>query len=259
MARPRKSRIVYSMPNSEGFVPMGYSGGCCRDTVIMTVDEYEVIRLIDYLGMSQEECAESMNVSRPTVTNICETARRKLADALVNEKELLIEGGDFDVISDNMKIAELGEEKSRMKIAVTYENGQVFQHFGHCENFKFYTVEDGKITGSEVVNAMGSGHGALAGFLRENGADTLICGGIGGGAKMALAEAGIQLFGGVSGSADAAAEALVSGGLQYNPDATCNHHGEGHTCGNHSEGHGEGHGCGGHGEGHGGCGGHGCH
>ena len=72
-----------------------------------------------------------------------------------------------------------------MKIAVTYENGQIFQHFGHCEAFKFYTAEDGQIQSAEIISAAGSGHGALAGFLKNNGADTLICGGIGGGARTA--------------------------------------------------------------------------
>ena len=74
-----------------------------------------------------------------------------------------------------------------MKIAVTYEKGQVFQHFGHCGEFKLYEVENGKIISSQVVSATGSGHGALAGFLKGLGADTLICGGIGGGARTALA------------------------------------------------------------------------
>ena len=123
-----------------------------------------------------------------------------------------------------------------MKIAVTYENGQIFQHFGHTEQFKIYTVEDGKIVSSEVADTNGSGHGALAGFLAEQNVSALICGGIGGGAKMALASAGIQLFGGVSGNADAAVEAYLSGGLDFNPNVMCSHHGEGHTCDGHHEG-----------------------
>ena len=124
-----------------------------------------------------------------------------------------------------------------MRIAVTYENGEIFQHFGHTEQFKVYDVEDGKIVASAVVDTNGSGHGALAGVLTALNADVLICGGIGGGAQMALAAAGIRLFGGVSGNADAAVEALVSGNLAYNPNVQCNHHdhhhGEGHTCGDH--------------------------
>lgn len=134
-----------------------------------------------------------------------------------------------------------------MKIGVTYENGQIFQHFGHTEQFKIYTVEDEKVVSSEVVDTNGSGHGALSGFLADNGVEVLICGGIGGGAQMALAEAGIKLFGGVSGDADAAVEALLKEELVFNPNVTCNHHGEEH----HHEG-----GCGSHGCGSHGCGGH---
>ena len=94
-----------------------------------------------------------------------------------------------------------------MKIAVTYDNGEVFQHFGHTEQFKVYEVEDGKIVSSEVIDTNGSGHGALAGFLNQCGAQVLICGGIGGGARNALAEAGIQLYPGACGDADAQVEA----------------------------------------------------
>lgn len=120
-----------------------------------------------------------------------------------------------------------------MKIAVTYENGQIFQHFGHTEFMKIYNAENGKIISSEVVSTMGSGHGALAGFLQQNNVDTLICGGIGGGAKMALAQAGIALYGGVSGDADKAVEALLSNSIAYNPNVECSHHShaDGHSCG----------------------------
>lgn len=122
-----------------------------------------------------------------------------------------------------------------MRIAVTYEEGQIFQHFGHTERFKVYDVENGKITTTSVINTNGSGHGALADILKKLDVDTLICGGIGGGARNALAEAGIQLYGGAAGDADAAVEALLAGKLNYNPDVMCNHHGEHHegNCGEH--------------------------
>ena len=124
-----------------------------------------------------------------------------------------------------------------MKIAVTYDNGQIFQHFGHTEQFKIYTVENGKIIASEIVDTNGSGHGALAGLLYHIGADVLICGGIGGGAQMALAQAGIKLFGGLKGDADQAVEHFVAGILAYDPNAKCDHHGdhhhEDHQCGDH--------------------------
>ena len=134
-----------------------------------------------------------------------------------------------------------------MKIAVTYDNGTIFQHFGHTEFFKVYEVQEGKVVSSEVVSTNGSGHGALAGVLSTLQAEVLICGGIGGGAQAALASAGIKLYGGVSGSADEAVEALLAGTLVFNPCVQCSHHGEHH--------HEEGHSCGSHG-----CGGeHHCH
>jgi FKBP-type peptidyl-prolyl cis-trans isomerase 2 len=125
------------------------------------------------------------------------------------------------------------------RIAVTHENGEVFQHFGHTEEFKVYEVEDGNITKSEIIGSNGSGHGALAGLLGENRIDVLICGGIGGGAQAALQEHGIELCAGASGNADEAVKAYLSGEL-VNTGANCNHHGEGHSCGEHGD-----HSCGG--------------
>ena len=121
-----------------------------------------------------------------------------------------------------------------MKIAVTYENGNVFPHFGHTEQFKIYEIEEGKIASEQVADTNGSGHGALAGMLKAWKVDTLICGGIGAGAQAALAEAGIRLYGGVTGNADEAVEALLVGKLAFNPDVHCSHHGEGHP---HENGH----------------------
>lgn len=136
-----------------------------------------------------------------------------------------------------------------MRIAVTYENGEIFQHFGHTETFKVYEVIDGNIVSTEIMGSNGTGHGALAGLLENNDIDVLICGGIGGGAQAALAEHGIELCAGASGDADKAVEAYLLGEL-VNTGANCNHHGEGHSCGDHEEGH-----CGNHS---GDCGG-GCH
>ena len=130
---------------------------------------------------------------------------------------------------------------NNMKIAVTYESGLIFQHFGHTAAFKIYEVENGDIKSSDVVDTNGHGHGALADFLKALGVEVLICGGIGGGAQMALNNAGIKFYGGVQGDADDAVEAFLSGTLQYNPCVQCNHHGHDHNCGDH------------------GCGSHSCH
>lgn len=139
-----------------------------------------------------------------------------------------------------------------MKIAVTYNNGDVFQHFGRTETFKIYVVEDRKIVTSEIIGSEGAGHGALAGVLAENGVDILICGGLGDGAMNALTEAGISVVSGVSGNADDAVQALLNDELE-STGVNCDHHheeAEAEGCGG-----GCGSDCGSCGSGCGGCGG----
>ena len=129
--------------------------------------------------------------------------------------------------------------RSIMIIAVAYENGQVFQHFGHTEQFKLYDVEGGSVTATQVADTNGNGHGALAGLLKNYQVNALICGGIGGGAQKALSEAGIALYAGCQGNADDRVAELLAGTLVSFTGATCDHHhGEEHDCGSH--------GCGGH-------------
>lgn len=250
MPRPSRRRRVCAEPCYNSFAPCGQQG---RECVQLTVDEFETIRLVDFERQTHEGCAALMGISRTTVTEIYERARFKLADCIVNGKTLQISGGNYHLCDGTTKLccgrrchraAAQPQGGNHMKIAVTYEDGQIFQHFGHTEQFKVYTVENGAVTGSEVVDTNGSGHGALAGFLNSYQVDTLICGGIGGGAQMALAQAGIKLYGGVTGGADAAVQALLDGKLDYNPDVHCDHHGhgEGHDCGSH--------GCGSHSCGH---------
>jgi len=120
-----------------------------------------------------------------------------------------------------------------MKVAVTYANGNIFQHFGKSEAFKVYVCEGNQVASSEVIGTDGQGHGALAGLLRGRSIDALICGGIGGGAQQALADAGIKLYGGVKGSCDEAVAALLAGKLSYDPAVACDHHGSQHGNGQH--------------------------
>lgn len=247
MPRPRKCRKVCHMPKVCNFVPVGQDEN--QTAVVLTVDEFEAIRLIDEQGFSQEECSSYMQVARTTAQAIYNTARAKIATALVEGMPLRIEGGDYRLCEGKEDVCHCGgcqrhrygdqfQEKGekQMRIAVTYEDGNIFQHFGHSEQFKLYDVEDGKIVNTQVVDTNGQGHGALAGFLTGAKVDVLICGGIGGGAQNALAQAGIQLYGGVAGSCDAAVEALLANNLGYNPNVACSHHGhgEGHSCGGHS-------------------------
>ena len=321
MPRPPRCRRICSAPRVERFCPCDVAESA---PILLTLDEYEVIRLVDLKQQTHEQCAAQMDISRSTVQEIYENARRKLAACLVYGKPLHITGGNVRICSGQEQRSEscyragpcdrtsqddnsetqgvgsacdsTGQENTSgtpgvesacgsagqddtggtpgvrsacgsagksgtcctsgltsdhkgdiiMRIAVTYENGQIFQHFGHTAQFKIYDVANGEIVRAEVVDTNGSGHGALAGFLMQLGVDALICGGIGGGAQMALAEVGIRLFGGVSGDADAAVNALIAGNLGYNPDVHCNHHDHEHGEGEHS--------CGSHG-----CGNHGCH
>ena len=303
MPRPPRCRRICSAPRVERFCPCDVAE---RAPILLTLDEYEVIRLVDLKLQTHEQCAAQMDISRSTVQEIYENARRKLAACLVYGKPLHITGGNVRICSGQEQRSEscyragtcdqagqddisgtpgvriacgrAGQDDTGgtpgvrstcgsagksgtcctsgltsdhkgdiiMRIAVTYENGQIFQHFGHTAQFKIYDVANGEIVRAEVVDTNGSGHGALAGFLMQLGVDALICGGIGGGAQMALAEVGIRLFGGVSGDADAAVNALIAGTLGYNPDVHCDHHDHEHGEGGHS--------CGSHG-----CGNHGCH
>lgn len=261
MPRPRRLRRICMEPAYERFIPEGIS---CGEQIVLAVDEYEVIRLVDLEKFTHEQCAAQMDISRTTVTEIYETAREKIADCIVHGKTLLIAGGNYRLCDGSANrychracrkaegavpvrlAAKKGE--NNMRIAVTYENGSIFQHFGHTEQFKLYDIEDGKIVEEKVADTNGQGHGALAGFLAEAGVEILICGGIGGGAQAALAEAGIRLFGGVSGDADGAVKAYLAGNLAFNPNVQCSHHEheQGHSCGSHHCGEDK-HGCSGHG------------
>lgn len=259
MARPKKCRRICREPAYDSFLP-----DMCGipEQVVLSVEEFEVLRLMDLEKQTQEQCAKQMGIARTTVTDMYEQARYKVADCLVNGKKLHITGGSYRICDgssdvcqqkqcrrsrrriEEFHLSEKGEQQ--MRVAVTYENGTIFQHFGHTEEFKIYDIEDNQVVTTQVVATMGSGHGALVGFLAEHHVDALICGGIGGGAQIALAEAGIQLYGGVTGAADEAVAALLAGNLGYNPDVHCDHHDQEHGDGAHA--------CGSHG-----CGSHSCH
>ncbi|EEX76169.1 dinitrogenase iron-molybdenum cofactor, partial [Selenomonas sputigena ATCC 35185] len=257
-------------PAYERFTPAGFPGG---EAVTLLVEEYECIRSIDHDGLKQEECAKRMAISRTTVAEIYAAARKKIAESLVHGRPLVIEGGFYqlcDMSAPCGKCCPRAEARQgycfspprkkgegTMRIAVPYENenGTVFQHFGHSQAFKLYDVKEDAVEKSEVVSTQGSGHGALAGLLKENEVDALICGGIGAGAIEALTDAGIRVYAGVKGAADEAVAQHLAGTLEYTTEANCSHHGEGHE---HAEGghrcshaHGAGEGQHRHGEGHG--------
>ncbi len=252
MPRPQRCRRIGCFPDRWQFGPLDEESG---ETVTLSLDEFETIRLMDRQGLTQEQCAREMGVARTTVTAIYESARQKLARLIVDGAALRIAGGNYALAENENKTDYPQKGKDQMRIAIPYDNGEIFQHFGRTEQFKVYDEMDGQIVLTAVVNTNGAGHGALAGFLKIGGVDALICGGIGGGARNALAEAGIKLYPGVTGSADEAAAALAAGTLQYDADAACDHHGhehgEGDHCGHHGHEHVEGGHCGHHGHEHG--------
>ena len=236
MPRTPKCRRICSFPDYYSFIPEDAEKENLG-SIMMSLDEYETVRLLDYEGLNQEECALRMGVARTTVTAMYESARKKLVSAVVEGKRLRIAGGNIEIdrersgFSVNLK----SKGDKAMRVAVTYDNGNVFGHFGKTEQFKVYDIEDGKVVNSQILGTNGEGCGALAGILNIADVDALICGGIGGGAVNAIEEAGIKLYAGASGSADAAVDALIAGTLEAIGEANCDHHdhehGEGHSCG----------------------------
>lgn len=221
MSRPIKSKKIGKLP------AYSYFSGEKQDLKInLSLEEYETIRLIDYLGLSQNECAKEMEIGRTSIVALYNNARKKIARFLLEGSCLEINGGHYHF--DNQK----GD--FNMKIAVTCVNGQVFQHFGHCPSFLICNIENGKITSTEMLDTHEHGCSMLAGYLVQNNVDVVICGGIGGGAKNHITSAGMKLLPGASGDALAQVESYIAGTLNYDPNSECDHHKheKNHKCGN---------------------------
>ena len=188
MPRPKKCRKVCQMPTTKEFQPIGDTS--CKASVILTVDEYEAIRLIDKQGFSQEECSNYMQVARTTVQLIYNSARKKLADALVDGLSIRIEGGDFQLCDGNEDYCGCGGcrrhrrgcvqqnimEDRKMRIAIPLdENKQdVCIVLARAPYFLFW--EDGKDTILENPAAQAHGGAGIqaAQFLVDNGVNVLI-------------------------------------------------------------------------------------
>ena len=243
MARPQRPKRVCKEPEYNVFTPKNGNG----QYIVLSVDEYETIRLIDLEGKSREECADQMDIARTTAQAIYNSARSKLAQCLVDGYELRIEGGSFSLCDGAVRCSHCSkwqngkfkidiDEKTEgiMRIAVTFEDGNVFQHFGRTQCFKIFEVEGKEIVKATLYGSNGAGHGALAGLLKDAQVDVLICGGLGQGALNALNQAGIEVIAGASGNVDDNVQAYLDGNL-VSTGSNCNHHdhGEGHVCGDH--------------------------
>lgn len=232
MARKISNKIVRAKPRYNILSPVEDFEISSESIIHLHLEEWESLRLVDYLGLSQQEASESMDVSRQTVQTLLQSARKKVSRSIVESLPIMIKGGNYSTELENI------EGMNKMKLAITYENNQVFPHFGRTPNFKIYEIENGNIIKQEIIQTPASGHGALVDFLVENKVNTLICGGIGGGAVNALQEAGIAIYSGASGEADAQVNSFIKGQLPLTGTANCNHHHE-H---NHQHKHGEGEG-----------------
>lgn len=209
MPRPCRQRRIRKFPDYWVFTA---DGSVNDELITMGVDEYEVIRLIDYEGMNQEECAASMGVARTTVTSIYTSARSKLSKLIIEGKKLRITGGAYHICSGaDIEISR--KREGAVRIAVPYENGQVFRHFGRSREFKLYDISAGRIIEERIVQSTEGGHGSLVGMLKELSVDKLICGGIGAGARTAVSEAGMELYHGRDGVADDVVMAFLAADL----------------------------------------------
>lgn len=243
MSRPAKRKNVCMLPNYSFFSPQSDLDliKSESETITISTEEFETIRLIDYLGLTQNDCAEHMNTARTTVQRLYNSARKKISLMLIQGYTIQIKGGNYSLCHrsqctitkskcSKQKHNSKRKDLDNMKIAVTYENGEIFQHFGKTKQFKIYNISDNKILSSEIMSSGENGHGALADMLSEANIDILICGGIGRGAQNALLSCGIKFFGGVTGLADAAVDAYLSDSLNYNADVHCIH--SEHSCSN---------------------------
>jgi predicted DNA-binding protein (UPF0251 family)/predicted Fe-Mo cluster-binding NifX family protein len=187
------------------------------EEVRLGFDEAEAIRLADLEGLYQEAAARSMGVSRQTFGRIIETARRKVADSILNGKALRIEGGEYTIDEEGERI---------MKIAVPSNNGQVDDHFGHCKEFIIFSVQDNRIA-DETVLPSPEGCGCKSGVaadLARAGVTHLVAGNMGEGAVRVLGSHGIKVVRGASGEARKAAQAFLDGSFE-DSGRSCSSHG----------------------------------
>jgi predicted DNA-binding protein (UPF0251 family)/predicted Fe-Mo cluster-binding NifX family protein len=231
MARPKKNRIVQGEPPYRCF---GTLGRYDAPKVEMSVDEYETLILLDGENLSQEEAAFRMGVSRTTITGIYASARKKIATFLLEGDRLSIAGGCYEIQPSKKThgVKEMKGKKS-MKIALSYEKGEIFPHFGQSPSFLFVEVVDGKVVKENVEPTNGVSHRDLIPWLQERKVDAVIVGGIGEMAISLLQNAKILTYAGVEGKADDALKDYLANKLQCIDEPTCYCEGEekeGHCC-----------------------------
>jgi predicted DNA-binding protein (UPF0251 family)/predicted Fe-Mo cluster-binding NifX family protein len=225
MARPKNCRAVGGEPAQFCYKPAGIPAADLEE-VVLFLDEYEALRLADYEGLQQEEAASRLEVSRQTFGRIVTSARKKIADVLVNGKALRIVGGPVRIEYKGVRC---------MKIALPSRDGRIDAHFGHCAYFTVYTAEDGKIVAEERVDSP-EGCGCksnVASVLAAKGVTLMLAGNMGDGAVRVLSGQGIQTVRGCEGDVRGVAEAWLAGKI-LDSGESCASHGTGHS---HDDGH----------------------
>lgn len=222
MGRNKQLRLVSETPMTAGFRPFGRN---CKkgDCIDLLFDEYETVKLLDYEGRQQAEAAELMKVSRPTLTRIYMDARKKIATAIVEGRQLRITGGneDFATYQSNKKNIVIMNQK----IAIPTNDGALWPHFGKAPQVTIVTVEDGKVTETVVLDAPEHEHGAMPRFIAAQGCTDVLCGGLGGGAVNMLNQLGIQVHAGAPAIPIAELLSQYLGGTITYGDGTCHHDG----------------------------------
>lgn len=199
MPRPRKARCIAQKPNCRRFRPESEDTG---QSVLLTLDEFETVRWMDYESLTQENCAKRMGVSRTTVQRLYVSARQKIARMLVEGKVLDIEGGSVQILDRKEPVMVKGEGK--MRIAIALDHDVVAMHFGRCMDFRLIDIEDGKVVRTENVHDEMSTHHERIPFLASKGVETLIVGAMGKGAYNRLLAAKIRCLSAAGKKADEA-------------------------------------------------------
>jgi predicted Fe-Mo cluster-binding NifX family protein/predicted DNA-binding protein (UPF0251 family) len=206
------------------------------EKVPVSFDELEALRLLHLEGATQEEAGLRLGVSGSTVSRMAQRAHRAVTEALVLGKAVCIEGGPVTVVrvsvsppgkSEADRTARKSEttEGEIMVIAVPYLQGDVNAHFGSTQAFLIAQTVDGRVERTSVfeVQGMQHNHSGIAGFLKEQGVEVILAGGMGAPMQQALKQAGFSLYCGVTGPALEAVDAFLCGEIEHS-ESTCGHH-----------------------------------
>jgi len=191
MPRPQKCKRIGSQPQYKRFTP---DNNLSPEIVILSLEEFEVIKNCDYDRLDQENCARMMNTSRTTIQRIYANARIKIAEALVLGKVLEIEGG-------NVMISQASDEevnqsmKNNYRLAIGVSDGLVAEHLAQCEDYMVFDIADGQVINQQLIHDDGVERFHRPHFLNGHKIDVLIIKALAKGAYNRLMAFGIKCHG----------------------------------------------------------------